>query len=31
MLGAWLHMALIGYQHGTVDAVASAAEPSEVA
>jgi hypothetical protein len=28
---AWLHMALIGYQHGTVDAVASAAEPSEVA
>ena len=28
---AWLHMALIGYQHGTVDAVAGAAEPSEVA
>ena len=28
---AWLHMALIGYQHGTADAVASAAEPSEVA
>lgn len=28
---AWLHMALIGYQHATADAVAGAPQPSAVA